>query len=255
MKIRRFCLAAVLSVSLASGANGQGVPTIDSQNILQTIKQLEVLLKDAGIQSDMLANGLKQLEQLQQQLTQLQDIYSKFTGMRDIVGMVMDGDLNGLLNGNLTDVLGTIQAGMNGDWSGFTSGKASALKQGVQKTLSAAGLSQEKVSSMASSAVPGAQRAAAQASGGAVLAATAQQTYKESGQSLSRVNKMVELTKSSTDIKESIDLNTRMLAELSLQLAKSLELQSVEAVYTGQAGVNAAAAIAEERAYMTFSNE
>lgn len=238
-----------------STAAAQGVPTVDGQNTLQTIKQLEAMLKDAGVQSDLLSNAVEQVEQLQAQLTQLEDIYGQFSGARDIVDMAMGGDLDGILNGNMTDVLGTIQAGMNGDWSGFEAGKSGPMTDAVNTALSSAGLSQESVSSMASSGVPGAERVAAQASSGAVLAASAEQAYAETGSSLDRVNTLVEMTQSSEDIKESIDLNTRMLAELSVQLAKSLELQSIEAVYNGQAGVLSAATIAEERAYMTFSNE
>ncbi|WP_196053667.1 type IV secretion system protein [Paracoccus lichenicola] len=233
----------------------QGVPTIDGQNTLQTIKQLEAMLRDAGVQSDLLSNAVKQVEQLQAQLLQLQDIYGQFSGTRDIVDLAMGGNLDGLLDGNMTDVLGTIQGGMTGNWGGFTPGKSDRLTKGVETALTTGGLSQEKVTGMASSGVPGAQRVAAQASGGAVLAATAEQTYAETSSSLERVNTLVAMTQDSTDIKESIDLNTRMLAELSVQLAKSLELQSIEAVYNGQAGVLSAATIAEERAYMTFSNE
>lgn len=238
-----------------SVAWAQGVPTIDGQNTLQTIKQLEAMLRDAGVQSDLLTNAVKQVEQLQAQLTQLQDIYSQFSGARDIVDLAMGGDLDGVLDGNMTDVLGTIRGGMSGDWGGFAPGKSDKLTGAVETALSNAGLSQETVTSMASSGVPGAERVAAQASSGAVLAATAEQTYAETSSSLERVNTLVEMTQSSADIKESIDLNTRMLAELSVQLAKSLELQSIEAVYNGQAGVLSAATIAEERAYMTFSNE
>ncbi|SCY90101.1 type IV secretion system protein [Paracoccus tibetensis] len=238
-----------------SAAWAQGVPTIDGQNTLQTIKQLEAMLRDAGVQADLLSNAVKQVEQLQAQLTQLQDIYGQFSGTRNIVDMAMGQNLDGILNGNMTNVLGTIQAGMSGDWSGFNSGKSDKLTQAVNTALSTAGLSQETVTGMASSGVPAAERVAAQASSGAVLAATAEQTYAETASSLERVNTLVEMTQSSVDIKESIDLNTRMLAELSVQLAKSLELQSIEAVYNGQAGVLSAATIAEERAYMTFSNE
>lgn len=238
-----------------SAAWAQGVPTIDGQNTLQTIKQLEAMLRDAGVQSDLLSNAVKQVEQLQAQLTQLQNIYGQFSGARDIVDMAMGGNLDGILSGNMTDVLGTIQGGMTGNWGGFTPAKGDKLTKAVETALSTAGLSQEKVTGMATSGVPGAERVAAQASGGAVLAATAEQTYAETSSSLERVNTLVEMTQSSEDIKESIDLNTRMLAELSVQLAKSLELQSIEAVYNGQAGVLSAATIAEERAYMTFSNE
>lgn len=238
-----------------SAAWAQGVPTIDGQNTLQTIKQLEAMLRDAGVQSDLLSNAVKQVEQLQAQLTQLQNIYGQFSGARDIVDMAMGGNLDGILSGNMTDVLGTIQGGMTGNWGGFTPAKGDKLTKAVETALSTAGLSQEKVTGMATSGVPGAERVAAQASGGAVLAATAEQTYAETSSSLERVNTLVEMTQSSEDIKESIDLNTRMLAELSVQLAKSLELQSIEAVYNGQSGVLSAATIAEERAYMTFSNE
>ena len=247
--------AVLVALCTAPAALAQGVPTIDGQNTLQTIKQLEAMLRDAGVQSDLLSNAVKQVEQLQAQLSQLQDIYGQFTGTRDIVDLAMGGNLDGLLDGNMTDVLGTIQGGMTGNWGGFTPAKGDKLTKGVETALTTGGLSQEKVTGMASSGVPGAQRVAAQASGGAVLAASAEQTYAETSSSLERVNTLVAMTQDSADIKESIDLNTRMLAELSVQLAKSLELQSIEAVYNGQAGVLSAATIAEERAYMTFSNE
>lgn len=247
--------AVVAALFTAPAALAQGVPTLDGQNTLQTIKQLEAMLRDAGVQSDLLTNAVKQVEQLQAQLSQLQDIYGQFSGTRDIVDLAMGGDLDGLLSGNMTDVLGTIQGGMTGNWGGFTPAKGDTLTKGVETALTTGGLSQEKVTGMASSGVPGAQRVAAQASGGAVLAATAEQTYAETSSSLERVSTLVAMTQDSADIKESIDLNTRMLAELSVQLAKSLELQSIEAVYNGQAGVLSAATIAEERAYMTFSNE
>lgn len=243
-----------VSASL-SPAMAQGVPTIDGQNTLQTIKQLEAMLRDAGIQTDMLANMRSQLSQLEQQYSQLQDIYGQFSGVRDIADLAMGDGLDGLLDGNLTNILGTIQAGMNGDWSGFNDGKAGKLTESVQTTLSAAGLSQEGVSQMASSGVPGAERTAASASSGAVLAATAQQTYEEAGSSLDRINRIVEMSQSSEDIKESIDWNTRMLADMSVLLIKSLELQAIEAVYSGQAGVLDAATHAEERAFLTFSND
>lgn len=247
--------AVLVALCTAPAALAQGVPTIDGQNTLQTIKQLEAMLRDAGVQSDLLSNAVKQVEQLQAQLSQLQDIYGQFSGTRDIVDLAMGGNLDGLLDGNMTDVLGTIQGGMTGNWGGFTPSKNDKLTKGVETALTTGGLSQEKVTGMASSGVPGAQRVAAQASGGAVLAASAEQTYAETSSSLERVNTLVAMTQDSGDIKESIDLNTRMLAELSVQLAKSLELQSIEAVYNGQAGVLSAATIAEERAYMTFSNE
>lgn len=248
-------MAAALAVLTPSTLAAQGVPTVDGQNTLQTIKQLEAMLKDAGVQSDLLDNAMEQVSKLEAQLSQLEDIYSQFSGARDIVDMTMGGDLDGVLNGNMSGLISTFQDGATGDWSGFASGKAAPMKNSVKTALSNAGLSQKTVSGMATSGVPGAERVAAQAASGAALAASAEQTYAETASSLERVNTLVDMIRSSEDIKESIDLNTRMLAELSVQLAKSLELQSIEAVYNGQAGILSAATIAEERAYMTFSNE
>lgn len=244
--------AVVLSAPLAFG---QGVPTVDGQNTLQTIKQLEQLLKDAGIQSDILDNAVEQLTALEKQLTQLQDMYGKLTGIRDIAGLNLGDGLDGLLTSNMTDILSVMKAGAAGDWSGLASGKSQALQKSVTAALSNAGMTQKDVTAMASSGVPGRERTATQASSGATLAATAQQTYTDAGTALTRTNKIIELTKQSEDVKESIDLNTRMLADVVVVLSKSLELQSAEAIYAGQAGVLSAADIAEERAYMTFSNE
>lgn len=180
--------AVLVALCTAPAALAQGVPTIDGQNTLQTIKQLEAMLRDAGVQSDLLSNAVQQVEQLQAQLSQLQDIYGQFNGTRDIVDLAMGGNLDGLLDGNMTDVLGTIQGGMTGNWGGFTPAKGDKLTKGVETALTTGGLSQEKVTGMASSGVPGAQRVAAQASGGAVLAASAEQTYAETSSSLERVD-------------------------------------------------------------------
>jgi type IV secretion system protein VirB5 len=171
--------------------------------------------------------------------------------------MLLPGELNGLLDGNFSStsgVLPTLLSGANGQWSGFASGKSSALMQSVGKSLKAAGLSTDALSQWTASGEPVQQRTAQQAAGGAMLAATAEQSYKEAGQSLSRVQEILKQTQASPDIKTSIDNNTRMLAELSVQLAKALEITSTEAVYNGQAGVNAAAERAEERKFFTFGN-
>lgn len=253
--MKRILLSTAFCMSLVAPVHAQGVPTVDTKNTLQTIKQLEVLLDDIGIQEDMLGNAVEQLTKLQAQLDQLQSIYSKIEGVRNIVEMTMDGGLDSILNGNVSNVISTFKGVANGDLSGFASGKASEMSSTVTAVLDSAGLSQSDVTAMASSGVPGAERTAAQAASGAVLAATAEQTYKESGVALERVEKLVDMAKDSTDMKESIDLNTRMLAELAVLLAKNLEMTAVNGAYDGQAGVMAAAAIAQERQYMTFSND
>lgn len=264
MKLKSKIIAASMFIAVSSTVvQAQGVPVIDSNNILKTVEQLKVMLDNLGVQNNLLDQAMKQLESLQQQLGQLKNIYSMINGVRNIANLDLAGELNGVLSGNfggigggsnIGGIISTFTAGASGDWSGLTSGKSSAMKQTITKSLSSAGLSQEVVSKWSSSSVPGQQRVAQQAASGAALAASAEQSYKEAGQSLERVKKILDDTKNSDDIKGSVDNNTRMLAELSIQLAKSLEIASIEAAYNGQGGVMAAAERAEERKFFTFGN-
>ena len=265
MKLKTKIIAASMFIAVSStSVNAQGVPVIDSNNILKTVEQLKVMLDNLGVQNNLLDQAMKHFENLQQQLGQLKNIYSMINGVRNIANLDLAGELNGILSGNfggiggggggIGGIISTFTAGASGDWSGLTSGKSSAMKQTITKSLSSAGLSQEVVSKWSSSSVPGQQRVAQQAASGAALAASAEQSYKEAGQSLERVKKILDDTKNSDDIKGSIDNNTRMLAELSIQLAKSLEIASIEAAYNGQGGVMAAAERAEERKFFTFGN-
>lgn len=239
----------------AGMATAQGVPVGDAQNTLQTIKQLQSMIEDAGIQSDQLTQLGEQVSKLQAQLDQLNQIQNRFSGLRDIVAMDMGDGLNGILNVNVKDIMGTFQSVAQGGFSGFDSKKSPEMKEAVEQAYASAGLKQSDVSSMASSGIPGAERTANQAASGAVLAAAAEQSYKDASVGLQRVDKIIKLAAESKDVKESIDMNTRMLGEIVVMLAKNLESTSLQSAYMGQSGVNLAATQAEERAYMTFSNE
>ena len=74
--------AAALAAALAGPAAAQGVPTIDTQNIAQEIRQLQQMLQDFGIQTDLLDNALAQLQVVQNQLDQLNQMYASLTGPR-----------------------------------------------------------------------------------------------------------------------------------------------------------------------------
>lgn len=253
--MKKFLASVAASAFLIGAANAQGVPTIDAKNTLQTIKQLEVLLDDLGVQEGILGNAVEQLSKLQEQLTQLNSIYSRLEGVRNIVDMAMGDGLDSVLNGNLSNVISTFRGATTGDFSGLTSGKSTEMTKTIESVLNNAGIPQSTVTAMANSGVAGAERTAAQAASGAVLAASAEQTYKETGVAMQRVEKLIVMSKESEDVKESIDMNTRMLAELASLLARNLEMSAISGAYTGQAGVMEAAAIAQERQYMTFSNE
>ncbi len=257
MKITAAILASALFFSSLSNPAQAFYWVRDTQNIAKAIEQLKVLRDNVITQNKLLENALEQYKMLTKQFSQLRSIYNQLSGPRNILGLLLPGQLNSILQGNFNDtgdILSTLLSGSRGQWSGFASDKSKALTRTVTNSLSASGLSSEILSKWSGSGEPVQQRAAQQAAGGAMLAATAEQSYKEAGQSLERVQLILKETQNSPDIKSSIDNNTRMLAELALQLAKSLEMSSSEAVYRGQAGVNAAAERAEERKFFTFGN-
>lgn len=252
--MRKFLTMTALSLFLAapSVANAQGVPTIDSQNIMQSIKQVQNMIADLGLQNDQLQQLLAQVKVLEDQLKKAQELYSSLTGMRDIVSSVMDGDINGLLNGSLGDVVGSFKGVMNGDFSGLTGTKSVNMRKTMDEVLARSGFSQEKVEQLNSSEIPAAKRIAATASSGAVVAAVGEQSHKASGESLQRVEKLVGMIPDMSDMKASIDLNTRLTAEIAISLAKMIELQSVMAVNDGMSAAAIAASMAEDRAFMSF---
>ena len=105
-----------LTTALAGPVTAQGVPTVDTQNIAQEIRQLQQMLQDFGIQTDLLDNALAQLDLLQQQFDQLEEMYASLTGPRSILGLAMGGDLDGLLQANFEDIPGLIRGIQAGDW-------------------------------------------------------------------------------------------------------------------------------------------
>ena len=118
-----------LATVLAGPVTAQGVPTVDTQNIAQEIRQLQQMLQDFGIQTDLLDNALAQLDLLQQQFDQLEEMYASLTGPRSILGLAMGGDLDGLLQANFEDIPGLIRGIQTGDWSSLIGPNAGPLRR------------------------------------------------------------------------------------------------------------------------------
>jgi type IV secretion system protein VirB5 len=60
--IRIFSAIVTCAMLAVSPAIAQGVPTIDTRNIAQEIRQLQQMLEDFGIQTDQLDTLLEQLD-------------------------------------------------------------------------------------------------------------------------------------------------------------------------------------------------
>ena len=236
-----------------SPVSAQGVPTVDTRNIAQEIRQLQQMLEDFGIQTDQLDTLLEQLDLVQQQLDTLNETYAALTGATDIIEMAMGGDLDGLLDQEFGDLLGTIRQIQSGDFSGLIGNAAPQMEGRMTQALEDAGFDQDSLSDMASSGNPGAERIASQAGTGAVMSAAAENSYEEAAQSLERVEQLVSLIPDMETLKEAVDHNTRVTAELAIAMTRMWELEAIQTVGAGQSGVVDAATLAEERRYMDFA--
>ena len=241
---------------LAVPAVAQGVPTVDTQNIAQEIQQLRQMIEDEILQNEQLVQLREQFATLQDQLAQLQDTYAALTGLMELPTVIrteMEDELNGLLDQEFGDILATIDAIREGDFSRLAGNSAGRIETQMTHVLAEAGFDEDTLREMATGGNEGASRTATRATTGAAMSAAAQTSYEEAGQSLQRVDRLVGMIGDMEELKDSVDLNTRVTAELAIALVAMWQLEAVQTVGTGQTGVIDAATIAEEQRYMDFT--
>jgi type IV secretion system protein VirB5 len=247
---------SALSVMVALGGPlaAQGVPTVDTQNIAQSIRQLRQMLEDFGIQTDLLDSALEQLDLLQEQIDQLTALHAALTGPRDaVLGLLMGGDLDGLLEADFADVPDLIRGIQTGDWSALIGPEAGPLRTEMEQALARAGFDANSLREIATSGETGAAAVATEATTGAVLSAAAQNSHAEAEASLERIARLVAMIPEMADLKAAMDHNTRVTAELAIAMTRMWELEAIQTVGAGNAGLVDAATIAEEQRYMDFT--
>ncbi len=260
---RALTLASVLAlcspfVTSAPPALAQGVPVVDTQNIAQNIQQLRQMIEDEILQNEQLVQLREQLATLTEQLAELQRTYEALTRLAELPEIIrtqMEDELNGLLDQEFGDIIATIQAiKTGGDFSGLTGSGAVEIETQMDRVLADLGFDEDTLSEMARSGNPGgAVRVATQATTGALVSAAAQNSYEDAGQSLERVDRLVGLIDDMDELKESVDLNTRVTAELAIALVAMWQLEAIQTVGDGTGGVIDAATIAEEQRFMEFT--
>ncbi len=249
-------LAILALLPLSAPAVAQGVPTVDAQNIAQNIQQLRQMIEDELLQNEQLLQLREQLATLTDQLAELQRTYEALTRLAELPEIIrteMEGELNGILDQEFGDIIATIEAIRTGDFSGLTGSGASEIETQMDRVLADLGFDEDTLAEMARSGNPGAERIATQATTGALVSAAAQNSYDDAGQSLMRVARLVGLIDDMDELKESVDLNTRVTAELAIALVAMWQLEAVQTVGDGTGGVIDAATIAEEQRFMEFT--
>ena len=257
---RALTLASVLALCspfvTSAPALAQGVPVVDTQNIAQNIQQLRQMIEDEILQNEQLVQLREQLATLTEQLAELQRTYEALTRLAELPEIIrtqMEDELNGLLDQEFGDIIATIEAIKTGDFSGLTGSGASEIETQMDRVLADLGFDEDTLSEMARSGNPGAVRVATQATTGALVSAAAQNSYEDAGQSLERVDRLVGLIDDMDELKESVDLNTRVTAELAIALVAMWQLEAIQTVGDGTGGVIDAATIAEEQRFMEFT--
>lgn len=272
----RLLSSAALTLALALPAARPAeaaLPVIDLRAVAQAVAQLDQMLEDFGVQMDLLDAAQDQLAELQSQLDKLEEIRGVLTGERDVLDVLMGGELDGILGGDFVNVLDSIQAVQQGDFSQLAGADAGRMQEQIVSVLNSAGFDATTLANMAAGNPDGgtppvaasddptgpaavdeqAQRIATQATTGATMSAAAQVSHENAGVAAERIETLVAAIADQPDLKASIDHNTRVTAELGIIMLEMLRLQSVATVGVGQEGVIDAATIAAERDYVDFT--
>jgi type IV secretion system protein VirB5 len=122
--------------------------------------------------------------------------------------------------------------------------------QYVSEFFASAGLDVATVDTLANSEDEGAARIGTQANTAAFLSAAAETSSVKASESLERVHGLVQEIPDTEGLKEAIDLNTRVTAELSIALANIWNMESAQLMGMGEAGVMDAATAAEEQKFI-----
>lgn len=247
----------LLTAALMSGtsAAAQGVPTID----VTSIAKIGEVLTEAKLQvREMIASNLKLDEQIVKQIEQIATLKAQLDALRDGLTLADLGipDPKTFFDDILPDVsdlTGGLIAARNGSYSLMTtSGKVGTkpAAEFVSDFFASAGLDTQTVETLAKSDDPEMARIGTQANTAAFLSVAAETSSVQASESLERVNELVQTIPDTEGLKEAIDLNTRVTAELSIALANIWTMESAQLMGMGEAGVMDAATAADEQKFI-----
>ena len=248
-------LAAPVSVTVSHPAFAQGVPVNDPLQIAK----FKALIDQAKAQITKLTNIDNLLDdQTKKMIQQIALLKNQIDALRNgltLADLGIDKDFLRDIIPDTSDLTASIGAAKSGNWgSVLTSGKVGSTPTGkvVEKIFKDSGMSGAQVTALAESGDKGAQIIANQANTGAFLSVAAQQSSERASESLERVDELVTKIPTTTGLKEAIDLNTRVTAELSIAMANIWSMEAVQTVGQGEMGVMDAATAATEEKYLSL---
>lgn len=241
-------------------AQAQGVPTIDATSIarmVEMINQAKSQLREQITQNLKLDDQtLKMIEQIALMKSQIEAL-TKGMSLADL-GFDKDSFLDDILPG-FSDLSGSLDAAKGGDWAsvlsgsgGFTGGSVTSF---VDQAFKSQGLERGQVDTLAKSEDASTARIGNAANVNAFLSVAAESSSQGAKESLTRLDGLVGKIEDTENLKQAIDLNTRVTAELGIALANVWSMTAVQTVGMGEAGIMDAATAAEEEKYLTIRLE
>ncbi|PZX12448.1 type IV secretion system protein VirB5 [Palleronia aestuarii] len=259
--------SALISVAGASPgfmprvAAAQGVPVIDGSNLAQNIEQLQAALRDANNQIQQIEELRRQIELQIEQITNLEGILGSISGLNEIGSLYNSAEDLRSRAAKITNMNGFLRAVQLGDFDSLvdslldgdvTMGDKRAA-EALQETMESAGFTRERLDALNNAEDPQGEIIARTAAANATGIAAAQLAYDEAGQSIERVDGLVDEIANQETLKESIDLNTRMAAETNFMLGQMWRLNAAQGLAQGQSGIDFAAEQARARSFFDFS--
>lgn len=240
--LKAVSLTAIIAIGGVSQSNAQGIPVIDASSIAQ-------LVATVNNQATQIANQVQQITELQNQLQNMQQRLTAITGPKGISGL-----LNNPAQQLQRQAASSLRSITDGAISGSTIGGGNAGR--INSTISQfkSRFELTNLPDFDSSAIPQDRAIASLAGSGLAAIATGEDAYVRSNEGVTRVNNLIGQIDATPDLKSSVDLNTRVLAEVSQQLNEMIRVMSVNAANQGTMALQKARNEAAGRQFQKIGN-
>lgn len=252
------CAALLVLTCLTGSAGATGVPTFD----LGAIAELKKMISEAELQlNEAIQQNLKLDQQTLKMLEQIKLMENQVAAMRDSYDqakMLISGEWLKDMIPEIPDLRGAVRTSLTGQWDQIgTDGEIGGKKVSsiVDTIFASVGTTTKAMSDLANSTDVRKARIGAQGNTGAMMGVAAEASAQQAEKSLDRLAQLTDRITDTKGLKEAIDLNTRMTAELGVQLGNIWQMEAAQTIGLGQAGVMSAATLADEQKYLDLTGD
>ncbi|MDB5975032.1 MAG: trwJ [Nevskia sp.] len=232
MKIPKVVRGVIAGAALlaAADASATGYPVIDISNLMQ---------------------AMQEYEQLTHQLAQMQQQYASLTGgrgMGNLYNSPLEQGMRQFAPGSWQQSLGVLQ-------QGGLPGSAADVSRAAQTFATSQGINQTGSQVFPGRSGNNADAVAYTNSSGATAAAAglSQAAFDQTQARMQRIQQYLAQINSTSDIKASIDLNARLLAELNEAITQLIQLQAAQMQVAGSASAAHLRGNVEETAFVPYN--